>query len=364
MIPMPLFKRWSMLLSAAPKAAVFALALCTGLPAHALDKVHLQLKHTHQYQFAGYYAALEKGYYRDAGLDVRISEGKDGGEPERRVIDGSADYGVGSSSILLARHAGKPLVVLGVILQHSPYVLLVRQRDTSPDITVIRGKRVMIGSLTDELTQADELLAYLKKEGIPVSSLVRVEHTYNVDDLVKGTVDAMSAYITNEPDYLDRMGFLYDVFSPRAAGIDFYGDNLFTSEKEIKSNPERVKAFRAASMKGWAYAMANHEEIADLILSKYTRRHDRQHLLFEARQMIPLVQPVLVEIGYMNPDRWRHIADIYAELGMLPKNVSFDGFLYDTDPISDSLTWLYRVLIAATVLLIGGAVVHVSLLAR
>ncbi len=351
-------------LAAASKVALLALVLCTSSLAHALEKVTLQLKHTHQFQFAGYYAALEKGYYRDAGLDVRINEGKDGNEPERRVIDGSADYGVGSSSILLARLAGKPLVVLGVIFQHSPYVLLVRQRDSSPDIADIRGKHVMIGSLTDELTQADELIAYLKKEGIPVSSLVRVEQTYNVEDLVRGKVDAMSAYITNEPDYLDRMGFLYDVYSPRAAGIDFYGDNLFTSEQEIKTRPERVKAFRAATMKGWAYAMANQEEIADLILTRYTRRNDRQHLLFEARQMIPLVQPVLVEIGYMNPDRWRHIADIYADLGMLPKGASFEGLLYNTDPVAGSLTWLYRVLIFATVLLFAGAVVHVALLAR
>ena len=361
---MHLFRRGSIDWSGAPKAVLFALILCASVPAHALEKITLQLKHTHQFQFAGYYAALEKGYYRDAGLEVVIKEGHDGGEPERRVIDGSAEYGVGSSSLLLARLAGKPLVVLGVILQHSPYALLVRQRNSSPDISDIKGKRVMIGSLTDELTQADELVAYLKKEGIPLSSLIRVEHTFNHDDLVKGKVDAMSAYVTNEPDYLDRVGFLYDVYSPRAAGIDFYGDNLFTNEKEIAQHPERVKAFRAASMKGWAYAMANQEEIADLILSKYTRRHDRQHLLYEARQMVPLVQPVLVEIGYMNPDRWRHIADVYAELGMLPRGASFDGFLYNSEPVADNLTWLYRVLIAATILLFGGAAVHVSLLAR
>jgi diguanylate cyclase (GGDEF)-like protein/PAS domain S-box-containing protein len=356
--------RGSTLWSSASKTLVLALALGAGMPAHALEKITLQLKHTHQFQFAGYYAALEKGYYRDAGLEVRIQESTDGAEPERRVIDGSAQYGVGSSSVLLARIAGKPLVVLGVILQHSPYVLLVRQRSSSPDISDIRGKRVMIGSLTDELTQADELAAYLSKENVPVSSLVRVEHTFNIDDLVKGKVDAMSAYVTNEPDYLDRIGFLYDVYSPRAAGIDFYGDNLFTSESEIKAHPERVKAFRAASMKGWAYAMANQEEMADLIIAKYTQRHDRQHLLFEARQMVPLVQPVLVEIGYMNPDRWRHIADIYADLGMIPRGASFDGLLYNADPVSGSITWLYRVLLAATVLLFAGAAVHVSLLAR
>ncbi|RSZ58207.1 EAL domain-containing protein [Massilia atriviolacea] len=345
-------------------AFALAIAMCIAAPAHARDRVTLQLKHTHQFQFAGYYAALEKGFYRDAGLDVHIAEGTDGNEPERNVSAGKAEFGVGSSSLLLARLAGKPLVVLGVVFQHSPYVLLVRKSEERPDIRSLKGKRVMIGSLTDELTQADELIAYLNKEGVPPKSLVRVEHSFNPDDLVKGKVDAYSAYITNEPDYLDRLGFAYDVHSPREAGIDFYGDNLFTSERQIAAHPERVRAFRAASMKGWAYAMANQGEIADLILSKYTRRHDRQHLLFEARQMEPLVQPVLVEIGYMNPDRWRHIADIYADLGMLPRNASFDGFMYSTDPAASYLTWLYRSLLAAGLLLVGGAAVHVSLLAR
>ena len=359
---MSLLRRGSAWLTA-PKAAALLLVMCACLPAHALDKVRLQLKHSHQFQFAGYYAAVEKGFYRDAGLDVTIAEGSDGGEPERRVIDGSAEYGVGSSSLLLARAAGKPVVVLGVILQHSPYVLIVRHRDNS-GIADIKGKRVMIGSLTDELTQADELIAFLNKEGVPVKSLIRVEHTYDINDLVTGKVDAMSSYVTNEPDYLDRIGFLYDVYSPRAAGIDYYGDNLFTSEREIALNPARVKAFRAASMKGWAYAMAHQEELADLIIAKYSKRHDRQHLLFEARQMIPLVQPVLVEIGYMNPDRWRHIADTYADLGMLPRGISFDGFLYDSAPERSHMKWLYRVLMAATALLFLGAGVHRWLLSR
>ncbi|QYF95372.1 EAL domain-containing protein [Massilia sp. PAMC28688] len=360
MMAMDICRRWFL----APHAAVLALLMCSCLPAHALDKVRLQLKHTHQFQFAGYYAALEKGYYRDAGLDVQIAEGRSGNEPERRVIDGSADYGVGSSSLLLARAAGKPVVVLGVILQHSPYTLLVRKSGAQSSIQDIVGKRVMIGSLTDELTQADELMAYLKKEGIAVNSLVRVEHTYKVSDFIEGKVDAMSAYVTNEPDYLEREGFQYDTYSPRAAGIDFYGDNLFTSEREIANHPQRVKAFRAASMKGWAYAMAHQEEIADLILARYTRRHDRQHLLFEARQMEALVQPVLVEIGYMNPNRWRHIASVYADLGMLPRDLSFDGFLYDASPHAERKVWLNRLLVGVAVALLGGAGVHLTLLAR
>ncbi|XLZ68950.1 EAL domain-containing protein [Massilia sp. SR12] len=331
--------------------------------ARAQERVTLQLKHSHQFQFAGYYAALEKGYYRDAGLDVQLLEGSDGNEPERAVLDGRAQYGVGSSSLLLARMSGKPMVVLAVVFQHSPYALAMRQTGPAPDIRSIAGKRVMIGSLTDELTQADEVMAYLRKEGISTSQLVRVEHSFNPDDLVKGKVDAMSIFVSNEPDYLDRLGFPYDIYSPRAAGIDFYGDNLFTSEAEVKNHPDRVRAFRAASMRGWQYAMSHQEEIVDLILNKYSRQHDRMHLLYEARQMVPLVQPVLVEIGYMNPDRWQHIADVYTELGMLPKGANFNGFLYNTDPGTD-LTWLYRVLGVAAGLLVLGAVIHFSLLTR
>ena len=333
-------------------------------PAAAQDKVTLQLKHAHQFQFAGYYAALEQGYYREAGLDVRILEGSDGNEPERDVVSGKAEYGVGASSLMLARLAGKPVVVLGVVFQHSPYALAMRQTSAEPDIRRIIGKRAMIGSLTDELGSADELLAYLIKEGIPASSFVRVEPSYNTADLISGKVDAIAVYTTNEPDTFDRLGFPYDIYSPRAVGIDFYGDNLFTSEREIANHPARAKAFRAASMRGWQWAMSHQEEMADLILSKYSRRSDRAHLLYEARQMVPLVQPVLVEIGYQNPERWRHIADVYAGLGMVPRHANFDGFMYNLDGSGASLLWLYRVLGGAALLLVLGAAVHFSLLAR
>ncbi len=349
------------------RAGLTLLALLPALwlaPAAAQDRVTLQLKHHHQFQFAGYYAALEQGYYREAGLDVRIVEGADGNEPERDVAAGKAEYGVGASSLLLARLAGKPVVVLGVVFQHSPYALAMRQTSAEPDIRRIIGKRAMIGSLVDELGSADELLAYLIKEGIPASSFQRVEPSYNTADLINGKVDAIAVYTTNEPDTFERLGFPYDIYSPRSVGIDFYGDNLFTSEREIANHPARVRAFRAASMRGWQWAMSHQEQTADLILSKYSRRSDRAHLLYEARQMVPLVQPVLVEIGYQNPERWRHIADVYAGLGMVPKNANFDGFLYHADGGGASLLWLYRVLGGAALVLALGAAVHFSLLAR
>jgi hypothetical protein len=77
-------------------------------------------------------------------------------------------------------------------------------------------------------------------------------------------------------------------------------------------------SFRAASLKGWQYALSHKEEIVDLILRRYSRAKDREALLFEAIQTEALVQPDLIELGYQNPARWRAIADTYQALGMLP----------------------------------------------
>src|SRR6266481_9703143 len=86
-------------------------------PAAALDQVSLQLKWKHQFQFAGYYAALEQGYYRDAGLDVTIREGGPGIDVAETVASGKADFGVCSAGVLRDWTMGRRLVVLAAIFQ-------------------------------------------------------------------------------------------------------------------------------------------------------------------------------------------------------------------------------------------------------
>lgn len=309
-------------------------------PALALDAVTLQLKWTHAFQFAGYYAALEQGYYREAGLDVSIREALPAIDPVHEVTEGHAQYGVGTSSLLLERKAGKPVVVLAVIFQHSPYVLIARQTQNIHDVA---GKRIMLEP------QANELLAYLKNEGIPQDRLIRLEHSFDPQDLINSNVEAISAYTINQPYYLDRANFIYQTYTPRSAGIDFYGDNLFTSESELTQHPERVKAFRTASLRGWQYAMEHAEEVTSLILAKYTQKHPRQYHLFQARQMDNLIHPELIEIGYMNQGRWRHIAETYAGIGMLPKDFPLDDFLYSPDFKID-ISILYRGLLITLLL--------------
>jgi len=316
---------------------------CCVAPTFALEKVSVQLKWTHAFQFAGYYAAKEQGYYQQAGLDVDIREADPALNVSEEVLRGRADFGVGTSSLILERNAGKPVVVLAVIFQHSPQIFVAKTNFATQSVHDLKGRRIMLEP------QSEELIAYLKAEGISLDSIQLQKHSFEVQDLMDGATDAMSAYSISEPYFLDKAKFDYQTFTPRSAGIDFYGDNLFTSEAEIRAHPKRVEAFREASLRGWEYALSHKEEVIDLILKKYHDKNSpntQDFLRFEADKVAELMRSDLVAIGYMNPGRWRHIADTYADLGMLPKNFPLDQFLYEVNS-SINFALIYSI-VAAT----------------
>src|SRR5437879_1231104 len=300
------------------------LVLLASHPAAALDQVSLQLKWKHQFQFAGYYAALEQGFYRNAGLDVTIREGGPDIDVAETVASGKADFGVCSASVLREWTMGRRLVVLAAIFQHSPAVILVARRSDIRSVSGLRGRTLM------DTPGSDEIAAMLKHEGVDYAGLPRVEHRGDPRDLVSDRADAMVAYSTNEPFILERLGVPYRTFSPSAYGIDFYGDNLCASEAEVKARPERVAAFRAASLQGWAYALAHKEATVDLILRSYSTNKSRDALLLEATRTEMLVGRDPDRIGEQDAARWRSIAATDRKLGLLtddtlPKALIWDG---------------------------------------
>ena len=298
------------------------------------ELVKLQLKWVHKFQFAGFYAAIEKGYYRDAGLKVELIEGQPSVDFVQQVASGEVEYGVEMPDLLLRRNAGAPVVVLAALFQHSPVALISLADAKIKSPQDLAGRRVMLRS-----TGNVDLRAMIIHEGVALEKIKELEHSFNLEDLVQGKADAMSLYFATYAYDLKSRGISVSVLEPINYGIDFYGDCLFTSERELHAHPQRVKAFREASLRGWEYAMDHPEEIARLIHEKYAPTRSVESLVAEAEAMQPLLLHKFVEIGHMNPGRWRHIADTFSQLKLLPANFSLEGFLYNPDP-TPTYTWL------------------------
>ena len=347
---MPLPSRRALPATSPPRPHRWLLLLACAFACHAeaLEHVTVQLKWKHQFQFAGFYAAQDKGYYREAGLEVSLKEAQPGQDTVQSVADGQAQYGVGNSSLLLARARGLPVVVLADVYQNSAAALLVRE-DAEGRIKPWPDSRIMLAPNNEELAA----LLY-QRDGVRLKQLQLLPHTHNFDDLTAGRIDAMSVYLTDAPFALAHQNLRFRLLTPRSVGLDFYGDNLFTTEQELRAHPARALALRDATLRGWRYAMEHPGEIADLIRARYPERRSRESLMYEAQQIAPLLHMNLIELGHINPERWRAIASAYTQLEMLPPHFSLDGFLYQP---AAPVPWLhYSVAVLAAALLMLGAV--------
>lgn len=354
-----LWVRWLLVLLA-------MLVVCaSGQAADAVSppqKVVLQLKWTHAFQFAGYYAALHQGYYRDAGLDVELRQGGPDVDVVSELVQGRAQFGVGTSSLLLDRHAGKPVVVLGVVFQHSPLVLIARQRSPTQTVHSLAHGRIMLEP------HSEELLAYLQAEGRLAESITPMPHVDSLKALRSGRVDAISGYSTYEPYFLQRDAVPHHIYSPRAAGIDFYGDNLFTTQSLADRQPRVAEAFRDASLRGWQYAMAHPQVVMDWV-AQHAPGIDRGLMAHEAKVMTELIRADLVEPGYMHPGRWLHIAEVYQRQGMLGGGVDslLSGFIYHpaavvaaAAPVAAPVWTRSQLMTLSAVLVLSGVVLGVA----
>jgi PAS domain S-box-containing protein len=295
------------------------------------EKIILQLKWSHQFQFAGYYAAKIKGFYRDQGLEVEIKEGGYNISTVDLVIQGKAQYGVTNSEVLISRLNNKPVVLIAPIFQHSPLIFISKKTKN------ILTPQDMIGKKIKFIKQARdiELLATFSNEGLNISDIIHIKGPIKKKDYFDDNIDVLSAYITNEPYLYESNNIGYNIINPVNYGVDFYGDCIFTSENEIKNNFERVKKFKKASIEGWEYALTHQNEIIEYILSELSTKKTKEHLEYEAKKTNDLIMPNLVEIGHLNQGRWQYIGQIFAKHGLVPEKFSLKGFIFDPNPKPD-----------------------------
>lgn len=307
----------------------------------ALKEVAVQLKWKHQFQFAGYYAAIEQGYYKEAGLNVTLYERTISRSPIDQLMGGRVEFAVADTGALIYRASGVPLVALAAIFQSSPSVLMTLADDSVHSILDLKDQPVM---LSGGYMNA-ELIAMLASAGMAVDDVQVVPSETSVNGLISREVAAYNGYLTNEPYLLTQRDIPFQVFHPSDYGIDFYGDILLTTETMVQTAPDVTRNFLEATRRGWDYAMTHPEEIVDLILRDYnTTGKSREHLLFEAAASKPLILHTVVPVGYMNKERWQHIESVFRSQGLLSGTVDLNAFIYSDarENLFDELFWSHR----------------------
>jgi NitT/TauT family transport system substrate-binding protein len=294
-------------------ASVILLVLTVvGTTTRAEDAVTVRLKWFNQAQFAGFYVAQEKGYYKSEGLAVNIQPGGPDFPAVQMVTGGNEQFGVtGADQILIARSKGVPVVALAVIYRRNPFVLfsLAKSGIKTPADFVGKNVGVKIGG-NEELIYR----AVLSEAKIEKSKLTEIPVKFDITPLLTGTVDVWPGYLINEVLAAKEKGFDVNIVYPADYGIDLYADTLFTTEAMIKNKPDTVGKFVAVTLKGWESAMAAPEEAAKITI-KFGDKLTYDHELAMMKASIPLLKPDSKPVGYMDQAAWASAQDLLVGAG-------------------------------------------------
>lgn len=287
-------------------------------PGEPLTPLKLRLKWIHQGQFAGFYAAERNGFYRDAGLDVRINPGGQEMNAIRLVASGTDDVGVwGAEQIMIARSNGIPVRAIGVVYQKTAACFLVREDSGIGSFKDIEGKRVGTQRGTDLETIYEALLSI---KGVNRDNIREVNVSYNFPLFLTGQIDVWPSYAVNEPYKARQQDVDIKILYPHENGLQFYGDTIFTSDQFARQNPKVIKRFMAATREGWKWVLKNPKEAARITV-EYDRTLDPEHQKYMIEKSEPLIRSD-GQLLRMNDQGWMEIHRVLKELKLIDRDVS------------------------------------------
>lgn len=264
------------------------------------NNITLQLDSRHQFSHAGYYVALDKGFYQNVGLKVTFKIPSEVNfDPVDSLLTQQATMTITGSSLVKHLNDHANLRVLATIEQFSPWALLTR-----PNVTLesLRGKSIAISH------QASEIHTMLHRAGLSPTDY-RTLPSGNLKLFNNQEIAAIAIKITDLPHVSPHLTSAYELINSRAIGLNFYGASIITTKEYLENHQRQASLFKAATLKGWQYAIDNPQYAAQLIKSKYDHTLSVNSLLVEARQLIYLMQPNLLAIGNSTSMRWLQIAE-------------------------------------------------------
>ena len=299
------------------------------LNAAELKKVTLQLAWFDQFQYAGYYMAKEKGFYKDVGLDVEIIPFAFDKNIISDVNSGKTDFAIGRENLILEKQKYPNIVALAAIFQASPLILISTKDSKISDISDFVNKRVM--TTIDDATEVS-LKAMIQSKKVDLRGLNFIPHTHNIRDLLDKKTDLISAYTSKAPFFLKKWGVEFNVFSAKDYGFDMYSDFLYTNSKFLEDDANSAILFKNASLKGWEYAYSNIIETSDIILNKYNNQNlTKDELIFEAKELEKLSYYETKNLGDIKYEKLKRIYDLYNIMGLVEKNIDLRSFIYSAN---------------------------------
>jgi NitT/TauT family transport system substrate-binding protein len=327
-------------------ATVAALALASGLfatqsAAQELTKASLRLKWLPQAQFAGFYVALAKGYYKAEGIDLTINPGGPNLLTENLVATGADTFGLsgGTDSVFAARDKGLPIVCVGVAHQITPFIFVTRKDGSVKTLQDFKGKTV-----TTWFTGANHVLnGMLAKEGIKPDELKIQPQQVSVTPFVDGSVDVVTATYYNE-FYTIQSRMPKDslkTFVSEDYGITFPRDTLIVSEATAKEKPELVKAFMRATIKGWKDAFADPKGGVDAVMA-VAPTLDRAHqefMLTEVKRLMSAGGAAQGGLFSIDTSAVKTAHDFFLKYGVISKPLdlaaAYNASFVDSVPVAD-----------------------------
>jgi NitT/TauT family transport system substrate-binding protein len=278
----------------------------------------LQLQWVTQAQFAGYYVALDKGWYREEGIDLTIRPGGPDLAPVDLVASGTQDFGTTLlADLSVAIEAGKPVLSIGQVQQMNGLLLVAKTSSGIKEPKDFVGKRVGVWLGSWE-AQFDALVA---QEGIAPGDFELVSQGWSMDPFLAGDLDVASAMVYNEYHVVLEHGLNAEelnIIDYADYGLDFPGDTLFTSRQMVEQNPDLCARMLRASLRGWQYAIDHPQEAADIVLAyDDSGAQTREHQLSMMNEIANLVRVSVRPLGYTNRSDVRRMIDTLAYYGIL-----------------------------------------------
>ncbi|MDR3435019.1 ABC transporter substrate-binding protein [Telmatospirillum sp.] len=290
------------------KIALVAALVGFSATASAADKLTLQLKWVTQAQFAGYYVAKEKGFYKDAGLDVTIKPGGPDINPSQVIAGGGADVVVDwLPSALATREKGVALVNIAQIFQKSAMMLTCRKDSGITKPEDFKGHTLGVWFSGNEYP----FLSWMAKLGYSTTGanpdITVLKQGFNVDPLLQKQAACISTMTYNEYWQVIEAGMPASeltVFKYQEQGVATLEDGLYATEKTLADPKavEKLARFVKATAKGWDYAGAHQTEAVDIVLANDTTgAQTKEHQTTMMQEVAKLLAGPKQGTGYLDP---------------------------------------------------------------